>query len=226
MNSKLVFLVVALFSVSLFLGYELQPELKQSKAGSQPKMENLIPDSFGEWTLIKDLPIIVADPQAQSMIDFIYNDTVSKTYINQDGVRIMLSIAYGAVQKRDLMVHFPQVCYPAQGFEILGENPSTVSVNNASVPVQEVKTRKGTRYENVTYWVRVGNSIVTTRFGQKLATIKHGIQGEIPDGLLFRISTIGEDYGVKDHEKFLNDLFANLNDEAKVFFLADTLTRF
>ena len=44
-----------------------------------------------------------------------------------------------------------------------------------------------------TYWVSVGNQVVTTGIGQKLAQMRYGLRGVIADGMLVRVSSIDAD---------------------------------
>ncbi|HSW27591.1 MAG TPA: EpsI family protein, partial [Burkholderiaceae bacterium] len=51
------------------------------------------------------------------------------------------------------------------------------------------------RYEPITYWVVVGESVALSGTGQKLAQLRYGLRGFIPDGMLVRVSTINSDGG-------------------------------
>jgi EpsI family protein len=54
-------------------------------------------------------------------------------------------------------------------------------------------TTLGNRDEPVTYWLTVGDQVIKNSFDKRLAEIRLGITGQIPDGLLFRVSSIDKD---------------------------------
>lgn len=51
----------------------------------------------------------------------------------------------------------------------------------------------GARNEPITYWIRMGDSVTRGWFEQKAATLSYMLTGFVPDGLLFRVSTISND---------------------------------
>lgn len=57
-------------------------------------------------------------PELANNLDKLYSQTLTRTYINNDGYRIMLSVAYGENQLSSdvTQVHRPEFCYVAQGF--------------------------------------------------------------------------------------------------------------
>jgi len=71
----------------------------------------------------------------------------------------------------------------------------------------------GPRIEPITYWMRVGDKVVTTGVDQMLTRYGYGLRGYIPDGLLFRISNISADRAasVQLHERFVADLYESVD---------------
>lgn len=49
---------------------------------------------------------------------------------------------------------------------------------------------QGSRVEPITYWIRVGDTVVRGALEQNMARIKYGLTGKVPDGLLVRVSSI------------------------------------
>ena len=45
----------------------------------------------------------------------------------------------------------------------------------------------------MTYWLTVGDQVIRNKFDKRMAEIRLGLTGQIPDGLLFRISSIDDD---------------------------------
>ena len=223
MSRRKSFLIFISFMLSLFLAEWLKPVIDSSMQVEAGKLEELIPTKFGNWSVDDSLPIILGNPDTEALLNTLYSQTLSRTYVNGKGQRVMLSIAHGTVQHKELQVHFPEVCYPAQGFELVDEIESSMNVLGVDVPVKKLETLKSQRNESVTYWVRVGEDIVISRFQQKLSTIKYSVQGKIVDGLLFRVSTIGLDSSAEIHANFTNELLKYSGVEAREFLLADKL---
>lgn len=173
----------------------LKPTHKVADARPKVDLEVLIPQTFGDWKIDETIVPLIADPELQAKLDKIYNQTLTRTYINPKGERIMLSIAYGGDQSDSMAVHKPEVCYPAQGFQIL-KSPvvSTFSTESgASIPVKRLVATQGTRIEPITYWTTVGDKVAVNGWKWKLQQMTYGLTGKIPDGLLFRISSIQAD---------------------------------
>ena len=76
--------------------------------------------------------------------------------------------------------------------------------------MRRLTTRLGERSEPVTYWLTVGDAIVQSTFDRRLAEIRLGLTGQIPDGLLFRVSSIDTDpaRAFAMQQKFVADMMA------------------
>ena len=172
----------------------LKPTQKVADAGPKVDLEVLIPKQFGDWKIDTTIVPLLADPEVQAKLDKIYNQTLTRTYVNSRGEHIMLSIAYGGDQSDSMAVHKPEVCYPAQGFQIL-KSPTieTFATDEGSIPVKRLVATQGQRIEPITYWTTVGGTVAVKGMKWKLQQIKYGLTGKIPDGLLFRVSSIQAD---------------------------------
>ncbi len=100
------------------LALALTPRLKVADQGLKINLEAMIPKQFGEWKLDETIAPIMFSPDVQAGLDKIYNQMLNRTYINSQGEQIMLSIAYGGEQSYSMQVHRPEMCYPAQGFQV------------------------------------------------------------------------------------------------------------
>ncbi|MCP5283236.1 MAG: EpsI family protein [Rhodoferax sp.] len=157
-------------------------------------LEKMFPTQFGDWQVDRSMPVILPAPDVQAKLDAIYNQVLARTYVNvRTGERVMLSVAYGGDQSDGMSVHLPEVCYPAQGFELRGQRRAVLDLQGRRIPVKQLSTRLGGRVEPVTYWLTLGESVAATRTDRKLQQIRYGLQGEIPDGMLVRVSSIGAD---------------------------------
>lgn len=181
-------------------------------------LETTIPREFGEWREDQDRAGAVVNPQTAAALKKIYTQTLSRTYVNRDGERIMLSIAYGGDQRDGMQVHYPEICYPAQGFQLNASTVGEVRVGGGTIPVRRLETALyPNRNEPVTYWTMVGDRAVLGGSKKKLAELHYAMAGQIPDGLLFRVSSIDDNTAraFKDQEQFINDLLASLSAPAR-----------
>lgn len=173
-------------------------------------LEHVFPESFGPWKLDRSVAMIV-NPQVQATLDKLYNQTLSRTYINPEGYRIMLSVAYGLDQRDAMQVHYPEVCYPAQGFMVDSNEPDILKTPMGQIPVRRLNTvLSGQRYEPVTYWTTVGEKVVASSSTKKIAEMAYGLKGRIPDGLLFRVSSIDRNTtaAFAAQDRFVGDILA------------------
>ena len=90
-------------------------------ADTRPKvqLETMFPKAFGGWREDDRMPVQLIAPDTQAMLNKLYNQTLSRTYINAQGDRIMLSVAYGGDQSDATRAHGPEVYYPVQGIGFL-----------------------------------------------------------------------------------------------------------
>lgn len=177
------------------LGFALTPREKIADQGPKLNLETMIPKQFGEWKVEETIISLIANPEQKALINKIYNQTLTRTYINSRNERVLLSIAYGGDQRGNLAVHKPEVCYPAQGFQILkGPTISILATDDGGIPVTRLVAIQGQRIEPITYWTTVGDTVAALRgLRWKIQLLKYGLTGKIPDGLLFRISSIQAD---------------------------------
>src|SRR5450830_230908 len=87
-------------------------------------LETVIPKQFGDWTELNLGVNQVVNPESNELINRIYTQVLSRAYINKAGQVIMLSVAYGENQSEETALHYPEICYPAQGFRIVYNQPS------------------------------------------------------------------------------------------------------
>jgi exosortase B len=170
-----------------------------------------MPDRFGVWSTVEETVQIV-DPQVTGGIERIYNEILTRTYVNPSGDRIMLSTAWGDDQRGERQVHRPEICYPAQGFKVESINDGTLATSLGDIDVRRLTTSKGPRHEPVTYWVAMAGSVVRNDYDKRVVQLRLLRTEQIPDGLLFRVSSIDQDatHAFKVHQQFVADMMAAL----------------
>jgi len=198
-------------------GYAARPTAKAGAVRPAGFLKALVPTTFGDWSEVREQAVQVVNPQTQQLIDTIYKDTLTRVYVNSQGYRIMLSMAYGDDQTGGLAAHKPEVCYPAQGFKLGAIEDTVVSTAFGDVAATRLATQLGVRNEPVTYWLTTGDRVVKTTLDKRIAQIRLGLTGQIPDGLLFRVSSIDPDNarGFEMQRKFSADLLGAVDPAAR-----------
>lgn len=168
----------------------LKPTRKVSDQVKRPSLEQVVPKQFGEWRLDPQVVPVTVSPEIRAKLNQIYNETLSRTYIDSQGRRVMLSIAYGGDQSDSTQMHRPEVCYTAQGFSIRSLTRGVLESSKHPIPVARLVATQGPRIEPITYWMTVGDRVVLSTLQHKLAQMRFGLTGTVPDGMLFRVSSI------------------------------------
>lgn len=202
----------------------------QSMADQRPPidLENMVPRQFGEWREQTGLAVQVVDPEMQANVDRLYSATLSRTYVNPDGYRIMLSIAYGKDQSDALQVHKPEICYPAQGFQLSQVKRVMLDMPERSFPATRLMTQLGQRSEPVTYWVVLGDQVTRGGVDKKLKEMRYSLlEQTMPDGMLVRFSSIDRD-ATKAHQiqaEFASAMVSAIAPENRARFSGTTTRR-
>ena len=213
-KSIIVSIFLSIFMVSSgALTKVLTPAQKIADQQEKIDLEIMIPIEFGDWRIDRSIIPLQVDAETQAMLDKIYNQTLARTYVNSRGERIMLSVAYGGDQSDNLAVHKPEVCYYAQGFEIIKAATDELLTQYGKLPIKRLLAVKGYRNEPITYWITIGNRAVLPGIDEKLQQLKYGLTGNVPDGMLVRVSSISSD---KDRAYqlqtiFIHDLLSSVN---------------
>lgn len=215
-------LLAAVMGISAAAAYKLTPD--QLLADTKPPidLESAIPASFGDWITDPQSNVVVIDPVTAQKLASIYTSTLTRTYLNKvTGERMMLSLAYVRRHSDDGSVHYPDVCYPAQGFSISKQHDSKLDINGGSITVRRMLATAGGRIEPVTFWVVIGDEVITGGPRAKLAQLRYGFEGYIADGMLFRVSSISnnpeESWG--SHKEFIRSMMSAIPASTKTRFI-------
>lgn len=218
MNFYKKVLIAVLMVATSGTAMALRPTHRIADEGPAVNLEVMIPKRFGDWQEEPQQSGQIINPQIKAKLESIYTQTLSRSYINTQGERIMLSIAYGADQSDAKQLHYPEVCYPAQGFQVVSTQPGLVKTSFGDIRVKRLQTVLGNRSEPLTYWSTVGNRVVAGGRETKLEQLRYGLRGQIPDGLLFRVSSISADayQGYELQNIFLNEVIAAMHSDTRL----------
>jgi EpsI family protein len=212
---------------SAVLAQVLTPRELMARTSAAPSLESVIPRQFGTWTLIPEIsPVQPPDPegyvQPDPLSEKVYSQEVARGYTDGRGNIVMLLVAYGPVQNYRLKSHRPEICYTANGFRISNKTETTINYRSGKPPIKMTRliAERESRFEPVTYWMRVGNDISNGTIDRQLVRLKYGLRGIIPDGALIRISTINlpQEASFKLQDQFIRDLLAAVPPNEVKFF--------
>lgn len=214
--------VTSMFATAA-LAHWATPTVHLADRIGKPDLETLFPTSFGDWRIDTSMPVILPSPDVQALLDKLYNQVLARTYVNTQGQRIMLSVAYGGDQSDGTRAHRPEVCYPAQGFQITSSRLGEVQTADRTIRARQLMSKLGGRHEPITYWMVTGGEVTTSGVEQKLAQLRYGLRGLIPDGILVRVSNIEPDMakGHALHARFVADMAKVLSPAARDRVLGD-----
>lgn len=196
------------------LGTQMIPSRRMADRRGPFTLAAAVPQAFNGWVLDPHVRGAIVNPQTEALLKRLYTETLERIYRRGPGERIMLSIAYGADQSDvSMQMHYPEVCYPAQGFQVKKQWLDRLDLPMGRLPVRRLETRFSTLFrEPVTYWTVVGDELTVDGWDKRLAEIRHGLEGEIVDGMLVRVSSISDDtagaFALQD--QFIRDLLLSV----------------
>jgi EpsI family protein len=209
-------LIATLLILAAILAVKLTPTMHA--VDTTPDLENIIPTKFGEWTQIADpFTQVSLTTGGNDLASQLYDKIVMRTYANKNGDRVMLAIAYAREQKQDIKIHRPEVCYVAQGFQLLSKTPNTIEMLSAK-PIKALRllVSNQSRYETISYWIRIGDDYPASGMSARLKILRDGLKGKVLDGVLVRVSTaisdpVGASEAYQKQEDFLKELLQSLH---------------
>lgn len=150
-----------------------------------------IPVKVGGWTAQKSADVVLPAPDGLS--DKLYQNLETRIYTGDELPPVMFLCAYSNVQKNDVQVHRPEICYPASGYPIVKNVAEKIRVGNQVINARSLIADRGGLKEMILYWTRVGNSFPVDWRTQRIEMAKANLAGTIPDGVLLRVSAIMDD---------------------------------
>lgn len=158
-----------------------------------PQLDAFTPAAIDTWILLGSRRYTQEELNALVEEDT-YSQTYEAIYLSPNNQHIFLSLSYGENQlDGKVHAHRPEYCYRAQGYEVSELRDQSLKTPQTDIPVRLLKADKPRRTEYITYWMTLSEKAVVPGWSRMVAQIGYGLKGEIPDGLLVRVSTISED---------------------------------
>lgn len=196
-----------------------KPRERLSLTKTPIDLEKQVPSAMKGWVVDPNIVPLLPDAGLQSKLDSLYSQLLARTYVNATGQRVMLSIAYGADQSSEATaVHRPEFCYSAQGFRVHSAGRQSVKFGARPIEVQRLIAQMGSRFEPIMYWVTLDEHASLPGLSRKLDQLRFGLRGQIPDGMLLRVSTVGlgQAQSFSIQEEFLQTLFEAMSPAIRV----------
>jgi EpsI family protein len=208
-GSRRGWVLFGLMAVTAIMAGLMRLEVSAASHGPPAGLSVGIPEQFADWHVDDSASTGVVSPEVRQAMDGLYSDQISRTYVDAQGHRVMLVIAYSSDQgSEQSQVHRPEVCYTAQGFSIRRVEDVTLKPADRALEVRRLVGERGRRYEPITYWTTMGDRALLPGTERLATRIRMALQRKIPDGFLVRVSTVGlampEAYAVQD--RFINAL--------------------
>lgn len=155
-------------------------------------LERIIPLNVDNWSYETASGLVLPPPDQLARL--LYDQQVTRSYTSPDQLPVMLLLAYGSSQGGMLQIHRPEICYPASGFQLTETDITSIPLDRDRAVASRTFTAKSdTRVEQVLYWTRIGELVPVSWTSQRLAVVRANLHGQIPDGLLVRLSTVSND---------------------------------
>jgi len=217
--------VCALMFFVAWAAVALKPAENVIKTAAVENLETLIPAQFAEWSIDPNMVPLNLSPELEATLKKAYSETLSRTYINSKKQRIMLSVAYGDGIEKQLDVHRPEICYPAQGFEVSKHVDQVMNSAFGDIPLRRLVAWQGSRIEPISYWITIGDKAVSSSFERKMLKLRYGLTGQLGSGLLVRVSSIEQDKGQAylNHDEFIRDLIDSIPQEKRKRLIGERL---
>jgi len=168
------------------------------------RLEDVIPQTVGPWSTQTGGAFIMPEDKAAATA---YDQVFTRRYSAANGPDIMLLIAHGAALSGLMRVHRPEICYVSAGFQIRGLQSLDLPISGAkTIAAQSFLGVRDDRMERVLYWTRIAGVFPRDLMAQRLAMLRLGLEGVIPDGVLVRISAEGAGETAPALKRFALDL--------------------
>jgi EpsI family protein len=149
----------------------------------------------------------------------LYSQLLTRVYVAPEQPPMMLLVAQSGRQSGALQVHRPEVCYPASGYQLSPAERHQIATRAGPLSTVFFSANADTRTEQLLYWTRVGRDLPASWSEQRWSVAKANLQGEIPDAVLVRISTIlpNRDEAIPALDSFARSLVEALPAQVRPF---------
>jgi EpsI family protein len=158
-----------------------------------PELAHTLPSVVAAWHVVPSTLVPVGvNVSTDTSINQPYNQSELRTYANAAGQRLYVAVAWGRKQRQEVKIHRPELCYPAQGFQVLSLQDLTFPLRTPQgepvVGKRMLARDRNGQLEAVSYWIRIGAVYSDSAWRTRWHILNEGLAGRIPDGVLVRVS--------------------------------------
>ena len=163
--------------------FELRSE--SGFAGQAPDLAAIAARAPAGWQVLP-----VSDNVVSPSVQASYDQVLMRRFARRDGEEITLVLTWSR-DGRLRAGHDQQVCYRAQGFVIASVGEADLPLANDAMKAIAFSGRRGDLVEDVMYWRITGGEFESggNIWRHRLNEIGKTITGNIPDGLMVRVSS-------------------------------------
>ncbi len=185
-----------------------RPPPHGSGDGDRIDLDRMFPQQFGTWSVDEVTRAFVRPAAMQGRRYSIYEQVLERTFIDDRGQRVMLSVAFGSEQSATLRLHRPEACYRAGGYQVRGTHGHVLTLAGQSVPVTQLQAEMPGRLEPITYWTLIGGELVSDPGSFRWHRLGFAARRKLLDGMLVRVSSINIEptSAFELHGRFADDL--------------------
>lgn len=155
------------------------------------QLDKILPEKLGEWTFVSTSGLVV--PPEDQLARALYSQLLTRAYADEAGNLIMLLVAQSGTQTGILQIHRPEFCYTAGGYTLSPSAPHMVDLGEQTIPALSISASRDAKTEQIVYWTRIGDRMPMSWPQQRLAVALDNLSGYIPDAVMVRVSTYGND---------------------------------
>lgn len=189
-----------------------------AKPIGEDKFKAMLPAVVGPWRSRPSFELVL--PPADTLSEKLYENLETRIYEGEDLPQIMFLIAYSSIQRNDVQVHRPEVCYPVAGLPILSNEARVSKIGTRAIQTRFLSADRRGPMEYILYWTRVGLKYPLEWSDQRIAMMQSNLLGQLPDGALIRFSMISNDpvEASATLTNFATQMAGTLNTQAKMIF--------
>lgn len=195
-----------------------QPTKNIDYLGEQ-KLDKVLPEKLGKWTFVSSSGLVI--PPEDQLAQALYSQLLTRVYASPSGAPIMLLVAQSASQTGILQIHRPEFCYTAGGYELSPSTPHHVQLPGSALPALSISASLRGRTEQIVYWTRIGEHLPMSWKQQRMAVAMDNLRGFIPDAVMVRVSTYGNDKAeaLAEIDEFIRTLIGSVAPQVRRVFI-------
>jgi exosortase D (VPLPA-CTERM-specific) len=142
------------------------------------------PEKLGNWIASESrLPVSIEEVAGA-------NDYYHGFFTKAGAEPVNLYISYYYDQKQDRAPHSPNICLPADGWEIKSDTPYTIKIDsNKSITVSRLVITKGEKMAIAYYWIKQGEYVFYQKIMARLDLLRFALTEGRTDAALIRMLT-------------------------------------